>query len=679
MVATIVRFELGQRLRRISTFVYFLVFLLLGYLFVLMSGGGIPNASVDFGAGGKVLVNSPYALNVIITFVAFFGLVITAAIAGQATYQDVDSNSTAFFYTAPITKFDYLMGRFLGALAVQVVIFSSVGLGVWLGAHMPWLDATRVGPDRLVGYLQPYAILVLPNLLLTTAIFFAIGAITRKMLPVYVSSVLLLIGYFVAGQMSNSPTTRLWSALADPFGGNAIDLVTRYWTPFDRNTRLIPFTGALLGNRVLWIGIAAGLFALTYWRFSFSHAMAGGKKGRVLAEESDAALPVPTKIPVVHPVFSRGASFGQLVSLTRLHFSETVKNVFFVVLVLAGWLFAIFTAAGIADPLQTPVYPVTYRMLDFGGAGFFIFALAIITFVGGELVWRERDANLDQITDALPVKGWVLSTSKLLALMLVSVVLVLVIFAAGLTVQIAKGYYHFELGLYFKYLAIRLVTFWILCALAFFIHTIVNQKYLGHFVVVLYYVALLALPPLGFQHYLYRLGQLPQFVYSDMNGFGPFAKPVLLFALYWGVAAILLAVIANLFWVRGNEGGWRGRLQLATENFSGPTRAALAAGVLVFVGVGGDRRTAGAVREEIPAVLHHTSAAHHRCEPADRSGSTTEGCFGARDDVAGEQNRRTDRARGSDDLAGRLATLAASAHGRATDQFPGRADGGTGR
>jgi ABC-2 type transport system permease protein len=588
MIGAIARFELRQRLRRLSTYVYFVVFFVLGCLFALVSGGAIPNAAVDFGAGGKVLVNSPYALNVIITFCTFFGLVVTAAIAGQATYQDVDHDSTAFFYTAPITKADYLGGRFLGALAVQAAIFSSVGLGVWVGVHMPWLDATRLGPERLAAYLAPYAILVVPNLLLTTALFFSIAAVSRKMLPVYVTSVLLLIGYFAAVQLAGNVTTGLASSLADPFGGNAVDRLTRYWTPFDRNTRLIPFTGVLLANRALWLGIAAAVFALTYARFSFSHALGGGKRRRAgEAQETEEAIPSRGVVPLSHPSFRARDSLRQLVSSTVLHFSETVKNVFFAVLVLAGWLFAVFSASGITDPIQTPVYPVTYRMLDFGGGAFFIFGLAIITFVAGELVWRERDARVDQITDALPVRGFVASTSKLLALMLVQVILVLVILAAGLTVQIAKGYHHFEFPLYFKYLGIRLVAFWILCALAFAVHTLVNQKYLGHFVMVLYYVTMIALPALGFENNLYRVGRLPQFVYSDMNGFGPFARPLALFAAYWGTAAVLLALLANLFWVRGRESGARARWRRAAANLSGAVRAALAVGVLLFVVLGG--------------------------------------------------------------------------------------------
>src|SRR5215471_11521722 len=168
MVARILVFELARRLRRISTYVYFLVLFSLGFLFVLMSGGAFASATVDFGTGGKVLVTSPFALNVVVMYVSFLGVIVTAALAGQATYQDIDNNCTAFFYTAPITKFDYLAGRFLGALAVQVVVFTSVGLGAWAGTRVPWLDPVRVGPESVLAYVQPYFTLVIPNLIFTT-------------------------------------------------------------------------------------------------------------------------------------------------------------------------------------------------------------------------------------------------------------------------------------------------------------------------------------------------------------------------------------------------------------------------------------------------------------------------------------------------------------------------------
>jgi ABC-2 type transport system permease protein len=588
MITRILAFEFTQRLRRISTYVYFLVFFALGFLFVLMSGGAFPNATVDFGTGGRVLVTSPFALNLIIMFISFFGVVVSAALAGQATYQDVENNTTAFLYTAPITKFDYLGGRFLGALAVQLVIFTSVGLGVWAGTRMPWLDPARVGSQSALAYLQPYLTLVIPNLILTSAIFFALAALGRKMLPVYAGSVLLLIGYFVATQLSSDLTTSTLAAMVDPFGGNAVGKLTQYWTPFQRNTQLIPFTGVLVWNRLLWLGFGASILGVTYVRFSFSYSP--GKATR--QPQPDAAttpfIATARALPLTHPTFSTTNSLRELVFLTRLQFSETVRSVFFAVLVLAGALLAILSANGINNPFSTPVYPVTWRMLELGGGGFTFFILVIVTFFSGELVWRERDAQLNLIMDALPVPGWVLFGSKLFALMLIQIVLVLMVMVSGVIVQISHGYHHFELGLYLTDLfGHRLITFWILCVIAFLVHTIVNHKYLGHLVMVLYFVAAIALPQMNFQDYLYRLGESPVPIYSDMNGYGPYAAPLFWFQVYWGIGAVLLAILTNLLWVRGMETSSRSRLRLALARLSTASASGLVACGVLFVAVGG--------------------------------------------------------------------------------------------
>jgi ABC-2 type transport system permease protein len=587
MLSNIFLFELGQRLRRISTYVYFVVFFALGLLFTLMSGGAFATASVDFGTGGKVLVNSPYGLNSVITFICFFGIVITAAIAGQATYQDVDNNTAVFFYTAPITKLDYLGGRFLAAFALQVLIFSSVGLGAWVGSLTPWLDKTRVGPEMIAAYFQPYIINVWPNLLFLTAIFFALSTLTRKMLPVYVASVLVLIGYFTVGQLNNTTlTASVRAALADPLGGAAIDRITRYWTPFKRNTQLIPLHGILLANRALWLSVGAIFLAFAYVKFEFAYP-AEKSKSRPIADDKE-PVPATQALPIAHPTFSTGASFRHLLSLTRIHFRETTKNVFFLVLMLAGFLFAVLTAAGINNPIATKTYPVTYQMVELAGAGFFIFAVAIIIFYSGELVWRERDAQLNQVIDAFPLQRWVLFSSKLLALMLVQVVVVLLILASGVAVQIAQGFPHIEFGLYFRELFLnRLTSLWILCVLAIFIQTIVNNKYLGHFVMVLYIVATLSLPPAGFQDYLYRFGQTPLVTYSDINGYGPFLQPLIWFRLYWGVAAILLAIVTNLLWVRGTESNWRVRMDLALARLSRASMAGASVCLVLMLGIGG--------------------------------------------------------------------------------------------
>src|SRR5579863_1015274 len=587
MLANIFLFDLATRLRRLSTYVYFVVFFGLGLLFTLMSGGAFATATVDFGTGGKVLINSPYGLNAVITYISFFGIIITAAIAGQATYQDVDSNSSVFFFTAPITKLDYLGGRFLAAFAVQVLIFSSVGLSAWVGTLLPWLDKTRVGPQIVAAYFQPYLINVLPNLLFLSAIFFALAALTRKMLPVYVASVLVLIGYFAAAQAAGAGLqTSMRAALGDPLGGAAIDRVTRFWTPFQRNTQLIPLHGALLGNRALWLAVGAIFFAVAYLKFEFAYPSQKTKRRQSIDDKE--VIPTSDLLPVARPSFSGAASLRQVLSLTRIQFTETTKNVFFLVLMLAGFLFSVLVASGLLGPSTAATYPLTHQMLDAATAGFFIFSIAIIIFYSGELVWRERDAQLNQVIDAFPVRRWVLFTAKLFALMLVQVLVVLLIMAAGLIVQIAQHYHHFQFGLYARQILLnRLTELWILCVLAMFVQTIVNNKYLGHFVMVLYVVATIALPPAGFQDYLYRFGQTPPVTYSDINGFGPFLTPLVWFRVYWAIAAVLLALVTSLLWVRGTEGNWHVRLQLARARLSTATIAGAAACLVLMLAVGG--------------------------------------------------------------------------------------------
>lgn len=587
MVLNIASFELRQHLRRISTYVYFVVFLLLGGLFTVASGGAFPIAVVDFGTGGKVFVNSPYALNNIISYITFFGMVITAAITGQATYKDIASNSTPLFYTAPLTKFQYLAGRYLGALATLGIVFSSVGIGAWVGTHLPWLDPTRLGPHRLAPYFQAYFLLVIPNLLLTSAIFFGLAALGRKMLPVYAGSVILMLGYFIALQLSSTLTVSLTAALVDPLGGSAIDRLTLFWTPFERNTRLIPLQGIVLLNRVLWLGVGLAVLALTYWKFRLAHPEQAQKRPQSPQLQEEALHPLAQALPTVHPVFSPRASLRSFLSLSRLQFAETVKNVFFFVLMLAGWLFAVLSASKIINPGTSPSYPVTHSMLESAAGGFSIFAIAIITFLSGELVWRERDARLGQLVDVLPTPRWVLFGAKLAALLGVQVLVVLLLMAAGLLLQTCQGYYRFELGLYLQnLLGIVLVRYFILSVLAIFVHTIVNNKYLGHFAMVLYLIASIAMEPLGLSDHLYRYGQTPSFIYSDMNRFGPYAAPLFWFALYWGIAAVLLAMLTNLAWVRGTESGLRVRLKLFAARLSRPVIAGMLVSLVAFATVG---------------------------------------------------------------------------------------------
>ena len=243
----IVGFELRYYLRRISTWVYFGIFFLLAFLLVHLAGGAWDSVQVAVGgSGGNVHVNSPYSTAQLSGAVSLFGVLVTAALVGNAVCRDFDTGVYSLFFTTPVSRASYLGGRFTGAVLVNALILASIPLGLAVGAAMPYLDRERFGAFDAGAYLNPFLVFLLPNLLLTGAIFFALAALTRRMLPNYVGGIFLLLGYTISGEYLEDLENDRLVGMLDAFGFGPYELVARYWTPAEKNTLLVPLEGLLL-------------------------------------------------------------------------------------------------------------------------------------------------------------------------------------------------------------------------------------------------------------------------------------------------------------------------------------------------------------------------------------------------------------------------------------------------
>lgn len=578
----ILSFELRQKFRSLSTYVYFLMFFSLAVLWMAAAGGAFSGAVIDF--GGKVHINAPVAVSQTIAFLGYLGTVIVAAMMGRAIQQDVEHNTWHFFYSAPLSKLQYLGGRFLGALLTLLAIFSSLGLGAWLGCYLPGIEAVRLGQMVPAAYVMPYLYSILPNFLVFGAIFFTLGALFRRMLPVYVASVVLLIGYLIASSFMRDLDNRALAALLDPFGSAAISRVTEYWSIADKNSQLVPLTGLFLKNRLIWGTVGLLMMGLCYWRFNFAAISTAGKQKK----EKVVATPLVTSVPRVEPSFS-GAGLWQLFwRQSWLNLRETVKNVYFIVILLCGVLFMFALSNTVTKIYGTSTYPVTFAVLEVLGGSFSLFMLIITTFYAGELVWRERDARIAQLLDALPVPNWLPLTSKLLSLICLQGILLGVQMLCGLLIQTFKGYTNFELGHYlYQLFLLQWPDYALIAVLAIAVQVIVNHKYVGYFVMIVYYIADSALPAMGIEHPMLRYADIPNAIYSDINGYGHFVPAIRWYQVFWSGAALMLVAASMLLWVRGTASDLRGRLRLARLALSKGTTSLLAVGLGVFVVAGG--------------------------------------------------------------------------------------------
>jgi len=219
---------------------------------------------------------------------------------------------------------------------------------------------------------------------------------------------------------------------------------------------------------------------------------------------------------------------------------------------------------------------------------FWLYFILLTTIYAGELVWKERTIRADGAVDALPVPSGVTLVGKLLGFLAAMAVLLVIVMLAGILVQTIKGYHHYELGLYLRELfAIEYPIIIQVSLLAFAVHVLVNQKYVGHLVMIIYYIGLIASRRLGFEHRLYRYGSRPEYTYSDMNGYGPYPTYIASFLVYGLLLGLMLGLVAYLFWVRGTDGGIRSRLALARARFTSRTGAAGVGILLVALVMGG--------------------------------------------------------------------------------------------
>ncbi|HUO12722.1 MAG TPA: aminopeptidase, partial [Caulobacteraceae bacterium] len=240
MFGKIAAFELRYQLRQP-------VFWVVAILFFLLTYGSVTSDVIHIGDTANVHKNSPFAIiQVTEIWTLFFGMFVTAAFVANVVVRDDETGFGPIVRATRITRFDYLFGRFTGAYLAAAIAFLSVPLAIWLGSLMPWLDPETVGPNRLADYAWAYAVVGLPGLFLTSAIFFAVACVTRSMMGTYLAVVGVLVVYLVVDILiARKPELRHVLALGEPFGFAALGDAMRYWTASERNSLLPPFTAEI--------------------------------------------------------------------------------------------------------------------------------------------------------------------------------------------------------------------------------------------------------------------------------------------------------------------------------------------------------------------------------------------------------------------------------------------------
>lgn len=565
MFRTFFRFELSYWLRGFMLYVFILINALLIFAATYSDNVRVGNSLENTHR------NAPHVIQ---TFYATMGLIcclMTTAFVNSAATRDFAYQTSGLIYCKPISRLSYLMGRFWGSAIVAALPLLGVSIGVILAAWMPGNDPDRWGRISWPAHLWGFLVFGLPNTIFLGAIIFALATWFRSTVVSFLGVIMLLVGYSIAANLLTDLDNQKLAALVDPFGIRTFSLETRYWTVAEKNAQYVTLSGMMLWNRLIWLGAGVIVLSLACWRFSFSERVsrASGSEKRDTVRRSSSVTPTA----VCRTGF--GTTIAQLVSQIRIDFFSTVKSTVFVVIgvfALVNTLAALILSS--SEGFGLKALPVTYNMIDLIRGSMYLFLIAIITFFAGVLVWKEREARLDDVFDALPHPTWIMYVGKIVALTLIVLVMLSIGVGAGILTQAAKGYTRFQIPLYAtELLGLDLFRMFCLVVLAMVAHVMAPNKYLGYFFFILMVVADTFLwVMLDVESRLVNFGSLPSYTYSDLYHFAPFASGLQAFLVYWLLFASLVSIGGILYWQRGRETGVKARIFEAFRRWRGTIR-----------------------------------------------------------------------------------------------------------
>lgn len=535
----VARFERQLQRREFLTGVYVAVFFFLTF-------GYTASSAVELVTGrGAVPRNAPWALAQAMAGVTAFGQVITTMITATAVMRDVATRQQELLFTTPLSRGDYLWGRWLGALAVMLVVYLAIPIGLVAGTLMPWVDRSTLAPFDASAYLRPFTLVVLPNVLVVSAIFFSAGALRRGFMAILLLGVGLVALWGTGVSMARDGVA--WGTLVDPFGNAALEWSSRDWSVAERTTRAIAPSGWLLANRALWFAI--GTTAMLWLQRAFRFEVFAPADAAPVRDSQDAHRAIAHAVSADSVArIARGTRRPDALSIVRAEsrwiFRWTLREKGFVTLGLLG------AANALVNAWRTGGTNATAG--DVLGAVQFhsrVFLILIATIYAGELLWRERDVRVDALRDALPPRTATLVAGKIVGLLLAELVLMLPLLAAALIAGFGRGV---------EGMSVWLALAWIggliypvlaqLTLLSLLVHVAVQHKVAGHVMLISGWVIAIAVDRSLHVPTWLRYTTLPPYTWNPAAGFGGTGPTLAAWATSWSLVALVFALLTAQLW-----------------------------------------------------------------------------------------------------------------------------------
>ena len=499
-----------------------------------------------------------------------------ALMMGDPVIRDFRIGVDPLIFSKPVSRAEYLLGKFFGNFFVLVCCQVCFVLTPMLLQAFSTKGMVVLSP-RVLPYFQHFLFFIVISSLAPAAVFFTVGTLTRNVKIVY-GLATSFYPLYIAWQLAMKGLPWRWRIALDPLlfnvGADSWQGRSADWL----NQLIVSYDGVMIANRVLMIAVALVCLAILYFRFS------SAERAGISAEQNRTSI--PDRTPRTERLYNDAENFS---SEQSIQVAEAVASKHIALppvnIITQGWranLEQFIAALGVefrllrAERSLVVVAPLIMFMCGLELAAYeivpevsysatyagrtantlLLFLFGIAVFYSGETMHRDSELRIEPVLWSVPAPNPVFLLSKFSATLLLSLSMMLLVAVTAISLQIYRGHAPLELQTYLKTYAVILVpgvVFMVAASTA--LNILLRDKYLTYAVSLAIAGALYYSTGQGYNNRLYNPVLYRLWTPAELVNGSSHLTRLLVHRIYCLALSALLLALALLFHKRKSTRG----------------------------------------------------------------------------------------------------------------------------
>jgi ABC-type transport system involved in multi-copper enzyme maturation permease subunit len=510
-----------------------------------------------------------YIVRNLLGFSFLLGLpIFNAVIMADPVIRDFRNGVDPLIFSKPITRAQYLLGKFFGNFFVLVCCQAVFPLTQLVLQAFP-TSRMIVLPLRVLPYFKHFFFFLVITHFALAAFYFTVGTLTRNSKIVYGLAAGFYPLYISYGLIFIRPLPFRWQVILDPMllgaslKGNGFLHTAEFL-----NQYVVRYTPDMIANRVVMIFIAALCLVILFVRFTITKREGNAERLSTLnlSTAADAvyyressrldeferpAYTTRTYLPHVALPGVTTVNKGISASLTKLISALAVE---FRLLRAERSLVGVMPLAIVLSVLEVAFYNVTPDVSYSAAYAvntsklLLLWVIGITIFYSGEAIHRDREVRIEPVLWATPAANSVLLLSKFLATLILTCGLIASVGIVAVAIQVLRNHTPIDVAAYVRVYGIILLPGTILVtAMVVLVNIVLRSKHLAYVFSIGTTAGLFYLYSNGYNHWLYNPLLHGLWTYSDLTAAG---SNILMHRIYCLAFAGVCLALAHLFFQR---------------------------------------------------------------------------------------------------------------------------------